>query len=87
MKKILLAIIASSLSSFVFADDIDATDSAKMSGVASRIVSSAEIEMIGARGASQVSQLADQAQLQLSKIIIKQNDEIVRLLRKISEKK
>ena len=87
MKKIFLLIVVFANFSYANADQVDTTDPAKMSEVASKILSAAEIDMIGARGAAQISQLADQAQLQLSKIIIKQNDEIVRLLRKISEKK
>lgn len=47
----------------------------------------ARINMIGARGAVQVSQVADSAQVDFLQIIIKQNDEIIRLLRKIAKEK
>ena len=71
----------------VFAQDsrISTTDPAKMGDVARSIVSTAEIGMIGARGAAQVSQVADQAQLSLALIKIRQNDEVIRLLRKIAK--
>jgi len=66
---------------------IRAADPAAISAVAESIILSAEIEMIGAKGASQVSQLADQAQLKLAKIQIRQNEEIIKLLRRMVDKK
>ena len=63
-----------------------AQDPGNAAAEAASIVTKAEIEMIGARGAVQVSQIADQAQLKLSVILIKQNDEMVKLLREILKK-
>ena len=50
---------------------------------AESIYTSFSIETIGARGAAQVSQLADQAQMKYSKIIIAQNEEIIALLKQL----
>lgn len=68
-------------------DVIKDTDAGKMSVVAEQISFDTQIRMIGANSAPQVSQVADQAQLKYSAIIIKQNDEIIRLLRGSSKGK
>ena len=52
-----------------------------MSDIAEIIILNAETNMIGAHGAVQLSQVADQAQLKFTAILIKQNDEIIKLLR------
>ena len=65
---------------------VGAQDPGNSSNEATAVVSQAEIEMIGARGAVQVSQIADQAQLKLSLILIRQNDELIRLLREMVKK-
>jgi hypothetical protein len=62
-------------------DLIKNSDVGKMSDVAEIITNNAEINMIGAQGAVQISQVADQAQLKFSAILIRQNDEIIKLLR------
>jgi hypothetical protein len=56
-----------------------------MGDVAQSIISRAEFTIITARGAAQVSQVADQTQLSLALIKIRQNDEVIRLLRKIAK--
>jgi hypothetical protein len=56
-----------------------------MGDVAQSIISRAEFTIITARGAAQVSQVADQTQLSLALIKIRQNDEGIRLLRKIAK--
>ena len=45
-----------------------------------------EISSIGAKGAVQVSQMADQAQISYSRMIIAQNEEIISLLKQLVEK-
>ncbi|NBT48421.1 MAG: hypothetical protein EBT07_11530 [Actinobacteria bacterium] len=89
MRAILVVVVAFTLTlcTKVLAQDsaIRTTDQAQMESLAWRLISSAEINMIGARGAAQVSQVADQAQLNLALIRIRQNDEIIRLLRKIAK--
>jgi hypothetical protein len=66
---------------------IENADPGRLSEVARTIATEAEIAMISAKGAVQVSQLADQAQITLSRFLIKQNDEIIRLLRVIAKEK
>jgi len=77
------------LSTFASDDDdrIKTADPAAILCVAESIISWTEISMHSAKGASQVSQLADQAQLKLAKIQIKQNEEIIKLLRRIADQK
>ena len=71
----------------VFAQEptIATTDPAQMERLAHLLILRAENNMIVARGAAQVSQVADQAQLSLALIRIRQNDEVIRLLRKIAK--
>lgn len=87
MSKIIFGFILIFLAGICQADEVSSADAAKMSRVADSIVTNAEINAIGARGAAQVSQIADQAQLQLARIIVKQNDEMISLLREIAKKK
>lgn len=63
------------------------SDPGRLAEVAELIALEARLNMIGARGAVQVSQAADQAQVDFSRILIKQNDEMIRLLRKIAKEK
>jgi hypothetical protein len=70
---------------YSFANEISSTDPGSLLRVADGIASNARINMIGARGAVQVSQVADQAQLELSLILIKQNQEIIRLLKVLTK--
>ena len=80
---VLISIIASpalALSADI-SDLIKTTDAGKMSDIAEIIILNAETNMIGAHGAVQISQVADQAQLKFTAILIKQNDEIIKLLR------
>ena len=80
---VLISIIASpalTLSADI-SDLIKTTDAGKMSDIAEIIILNAETNMIGAHGAVQISQVADQAQLKFTAILIKQNDEIIKLLR------
>ena len=51
---------------------------------AESIYRSFEIDVIGARGAVQVSQAADMAQMKYSRMIIAQNEEIISLLRQLA---
>jgi len=51
---------------------------------AEKIYNSFEIEAIGARGAVQVSQIADMAQIKYSRMIIAQNEEMIALLKQIA---
>jgi hypothetical protein len=84
---IISGVCAFTLCASVFAQDstISSADPARMGEVAQLIILRAEGNMIGARGAAQVSQVADQAQLSLALIKIRQNDEVIRLLRKIAK--
>ncbi len=80
---VLISVIASpalALSADI-SDLIKTTDAGKMSDIAEIIILNAETNMIGAHGAVQISQVADQAQLKFTAILIKQNDEIIKLLR------
>lgn len=53
---------------------------------AESIYSNFTIETIGARGAVQVSQMADMAQMKYSRMLIAQNEEIITLLKQIAAK-
>lgn len=79
------ALLAASFSTA--AQDIAGSDPGALLRVAERVASEARINMIGAKGAVQVSQVADQAQLELSIIIIKQNEEVIRLLRSMAKER
>ena len=87
MRKIIACSVFLSLSFQVYADEISSADPARMSRLADSIVSDVNMSSTYAKGAAQVSQLADQAQLKLSQMLIRQNDEIVTLLREIAKKK
>jgi len=50
---------------------------------AAQIYTEFSIEIIGAKGAVQVSQSADMAQMKYSKIIIAQNEEMIALLKEL----
>jgi len=91
MRSLLIGIVCAGLASNSFAADsgdlIKSADPGKLAEVAEIRALEARINMIGARGAVQVSQVADSAQVDFSQMLIKQNDEIIRLLRKIAKEK
>lgn len=70
-----------------FRSQIASASPGAMASVASRIVDSASLNMIGAKGAVQISQVTDEARLQIDYILVKQNDEIIRLLKKIANER
>lgn len=53
---------------------------------AESIYTSFTIDTIGAKGAVQVSQMADMAQMKYSRMLIAQNEEIIALLKQIAAK-
>lgn len=55
----------------------------QMTALAQALLNTASLNMIGAKGAAQVSQVTDEAGLQMQAILIKQNDEIIRLMKKL----
>ena len=69
-------------------DLIENSDSGAYTSVVRTLGLEARIKMIGAKGAVQVTQVASETQLEFARIQIKQNDEIIRLLRLlVGEKK
>lgn len=89
MRSILIGFVCFSFTTICFASDhrenIKSADPGELSKIAEHRAIMAGIEMIGSRGAVQVSQVADQAQIDFSQMLIKQNDEIIRLLRIIAK--
>jgi hypothetical protein len=81
MKKLILISVISALSFSVFAQE----DNQRLKDAES-IYRAFEIDSIGARGAVQVSQLADISQIKYSRMIIAQNEEIIALLKQLVER-
>ena len=59
----------------------------KLPDVAKDVVDNASLSLIGSRGAAQVSQVIDESRIQIDYIIVRQNQEMIRLLKKIAGEK
>ena len=63
------------------------TDPGSLADVANQISFETQLSMISAKGAVQVTQLASELQIEYSKLLMRQNDEIIRLLRIMAKQK
>jgi hypothetical protein len=70
-----------------YRSDISSTQPGQMANLAQKLLNTASLNMIGAKGAAQVSQTADEVNIQMQAILVKQNDEIIRLLKKVAGEK
>jgi hypothetical protein len=70
-----------------YRSDISTTQPGQMTILAQKLLNTASLNMIGAKGAAQVSQITDEASIQMQAILVKQNDEVIRLLKKIAGEK
>jgi len=68
-------------------NQIDNYDSGKLHDLADRVALETRTGIDQALAPAEVSRIIGQAQLDFSRILIRQNDEIIRLLRKIAKEK
>jgi hypothetical protein len=92
-KRVVAFVLAAGLSGFGFAQltgrltEVTKAPPGSMTKLAEQIANDFDWRRQGAGSAAQVSQVADEASVALQYAIVKQNDEIIRLLKKLANEK
>jgi hypothetical protein len=89
VRKLVLAVLiagagAGSAATWVLTDQAGKTDVTKLSALAQQVALAFDRDAKDAKTAAQVSQLADEAGVVLRYIEIRQQEEVIRLLRKLA---